>query len=128
MWFGRPFYFGQSITVGARNQDAAANWYQTIFGVRRFKHSEHNEIWLGYGDERDNPSPEIAVVPIISEDDWKNLPEHPIIFTKNITKARAWFSERIPGTGSIQADSGGNSFFTFRDPEGNQIEVCREPR
>ena len=127
MWFGRPFYFGDSMSVGARNPDAAAEWYQSTFGLRRFKNSEGNEVWLGYSDERHSPNPEVAVVPILSEEDWKRLPGHPIIFTKNVTKAHAWFSERVPGTGPVQTDSGGNTFFTFRDPEGNEIEVCREP-
>ena len=115
------------MTVGARNPEAAATWYRETFGLRRFKNSQDGEIWLGSSEERHSPTPDVAIVPMRSEDDWKSLPGHPIIFTRNIEKAHAWFSARISGTGSIQNDSGANAFFTFRDPEGDQIEVCREP-
>jgi len=127
MWFGRPCYFGDSIAVGARNPEAAATWYQKTFGLRRFKNSKDGEIWLGSSEERHNPNPDVAIVPVRSEEDQKRLSEHPIIFTNNITKAHNWFSERVPETGPIQNDSGGNAFFRFRDPDGNEIEVCREP-
>ena len=49
-----------------------------------------------------------------------------IIFCRKIGKAHEYLQGRGAAVGPIQ-DGGGTEFFEIRDPEGNIIDVCREP-
>lgn len=50
----------------------------------------------------------------------------PVIFCKKIEKVHELLQSRGVFAGPIQADSE-TKFFSIRDPEGNEIEVCKEP-
>jgi catechol 2,3-dioxygenase-like lactoylglutathione lyase family enzyme len=52
--------------------------------------------------------------------------EHAIIFCTKLTKAQEWLRRRGAEAGQIQ-DGGGTEFFEVHDPEGNVIEICKEP-
>ncbi|HWF09423.1 MAG TPA: hypothetical protein VG297_13230 [Bryobacteraceae bacterium] len=52
--------------------------------------------------------------------------DHPLIFCTNLKKAHEHFRVGIAPAGSIQ-DAGGTQVFEVRDPEGNAIEICKEP-
>jgi hypothetical protein len=49
-----------------------------------------------------------------------------IIFCSKLKKAHEYLRGRGAAAGPIQ-DSGGAEFFEVRDPEGNVIEICKEP-
>jgi len=52
--------------------------------------------------------------------------EHPILFCKKLQKAH----EHLLGLGASPApiqDGGDTQYFEVRDPEGNVIEICKEP-
>jgi|SRR5579862_926254 len=49
-----------------------------------------------------------------------------IIFCSKIEKAHEYLRGRGAAAGAIQ-DGGGTQFFEIRDPEGNIVEICREP-
>ncbi len=52
--------------------------------------------------------------------------EHPIIFCRKLQKAH----EHLLGTGAAAGliqDGGDTQFFEVHDPEGNVIEICKEP-
>jgi hypothetical protein len=51
----------------------------------------------------------------------------PILFARNMQKARDWMANRGIAVGPITTDSGGNQLFQFQDLDGNSIEVCKEP-
>jgi hypothetical protein len=51
---------------------------------------------------------------------------HPLIFCSNLKKAHGYFLKGNAAAGPIQ-DAGGTQFFEIRDPEGNVIEICKEP-
>lgn len=52
--------------------------------------------------------------------------DHPIVFCTNLKKAHEYLRGRGALAGPIQ-DGGGTQFFEVRDPEGNVIEICKEP-
>ncbi len=52
--------------------------------------------------------------------------EHPMIFCTNLKKAQEQLRRRGGAPGPIQ-HAGGTSFFELSDPEGNVIEICKEP-
>ncbi len=50
----------------------------------------------------------------------------PIIYSDKLRKAHEYVASRGVLAGPIQ-DGGDTQFFEVRDPEGNTIEVCKEP-
>jgi len=52
--------------------------------------------------------------------------DRPILFCGKIKRAHEYLEGRGASPGPIQ-DGGGTQFFEVRDPEGNVIEVCKEP-
>jgi hypothetical protein len=52
--------------------------------------------------------------------------DHPLIFCTNLKKAHEHLRVGIAPGGPIQG-GGGTQFFEVRDPEGNVIEICKEP-
>lgn len=52
--------------------------------------------------------------------------DRPIIFTDKLAKAHEYLSRKGATVGPLQ-DERGTQFFEVHDPEGNDIEVCKEP-
>src|SRR5579862_8238136 len=50
----------------------------------------------------------------------------PILFCSKLKKAQEYLATRGVAPGAIQ-ESGGTEFFEIHDPEGNVIEICKEP-
>jgi len=57
---------------------------------------------------------------------YERKSDHPIVFCTNLKKAQEYLRGRGAPVGPIQ-DGGGTQFFEVRDPEGNVIEICKEP-
>ena len=123
---GGPFHFIGPITVPVKDPNAAARWYEAVLNLNCTVGRDMVPRGMYNPTDRANPQPQIVFVP------WPEGPlapaadEHPIIYARDIEESHRWFSAQTPTTGPIQADSGGNLFFTFRDLDGNQIEVCRD--
>jgi catechol 2,3-dioxygenase-like lactoylglutathione lyase family enzyme len=125
MWGARNFYFGGGISVGVRDVERAATWYQEKLRLRRTPlKSEDFEALLAF--EKDDKEG-VALVLIPPGEAKANVEGHPILFTKKIEKVYEEFASRGVSVEPIQSDSGGNRFFRFRDLDGNEIEVCTEP-
>jgi catechol 2,3-dioxygenase-like lactoylglutathione lyase family enzyme len=126
MWGRNNFYFGDNISVGVRDLSRAVAWYQEKLGLRLTAlKSEDFNAFLAVSKNDDTG---IALVTIPAGEATANVEGHPILFTKRIEACRQEFASRGVLVGSIQLDSGGNSFFLFQDVDGNKIEVCIEPR
>jgi hypothetical protein len=69
----------------------------------------------------------LALVVIPAGQTTVNVERHPILFSKKLEACREEFASRGIQVAPLQRDSGGNSFFKFRDAEDNIIEVCNEP-
>lgn len=52
--------------------------------------------------------------------------DHPMMFCTNVKKAHDYLTRRIGVAGPIH-DGDGTWYFEVRDPEGNSIEICKEP-
>ena len=73
-------------------------------------------------------------VPRILLSDWAEAREagyersndHVVIFCSRLTKAHEYLRDRATEAGPIQ-EAAGPEFFEVRDPEGNVIEICKEP-
>jgi catechol 2,3-dioxygenase-like lactoylglutathione lyase family enzyme len=125
MWGGKKFYFGDNISVGVRDLNRAVAWYQEKLGLCLTPlKSEDISAFLSFARDDDIG---LALVTIPPGESKPNVEEHPMLFTKKIEDAHKEFVSRGINVGTIEVDSGGNSFFRFRDSEGNEIEVCREP-
>jgi catechol 2,3-dioxygenase-like lactoylglutathione lyase family enzyme len=125
MWGGKKFYFGDNISVGVRDLNRALAWYQEKLGLCLTPlKSEDFSAFLSFARDDDIG---LALVTIPPGESKPNVEEHPMLFTKKIEDTHKEFVSRGINVGTIEVDSGGNSFFRFRDSEGNEIEVCREP-
>jgi hypothetical protein len=73
-------------------------------------------------------------VPMILLSDWAEIRQagyersngRPVIFCSKLKKAHEYLRGRGAAAGPIQ-EGGGTEFFEVHDPEGNVIEVCKEP-
>jgi catechol 2,3-dioxygenase-like lactoylglutathione lyase family enzyme len=125
MWCRKNFYFGDNISVGVRDLDAAIAWYLEKFELKLSPlKSEDFDAFLTFAKKDETG---LALVVIPPGETAVNVPGHPILFTKTIEAAYEEFSSKGVNVEPIQSDSGGNQFFRFRDLEGNVIEVCHEP-
>lgn len=50
----------------------------------------------------------------------------PILFTNKLKKVQEYLAAKSVPVGPIQ-DGGDTEFFEIRDPDGNVIEICKEP-
>jgi hypothetical protein len=73
-------------------------------------------------------------LPTILLNDWAEVKkagyersnDHPILFCNKLKKGHAYLRGRGVAAGPIQ-DGGGTEYFEVRDPEGNVLEICKEP-
>jgi catechol 2,3-dioxygenase-like lactoylglutathione lyase family enzyme len=106
--------------IKVKDLGSTSSWYTEKLGLRRLrqqsgqgslalKFSENDHQLILVTDE--------TVVPFVA-------PHHAVLFTGSLAKAREALSLRGIKAGQIQVDLGGTHYFEFRDPEGNEIEVC----
>lgn len=58
--------------------------------------------------------------------EYRSPNEHPIVFCSNLAKAHEFLRHKNIQVGPIQ-DGRGPQFFQIHDPEGNVIEICKQP-
>jgi catechol 2,3-dioxygenase-like lactoylglutathione lyase family enzyme len=125
MWGRKNFNFGDNISVGVRSLDNAVAWYKEKLGLRLspLKLEDCDALLVFSKDDEIG----LALVVIPAGETEVNVESHPILFTKRLEACREEFASRGGHVGSLQRDSGGNSFFQFQDADGNVIEACIEP-
>lgn len=121
---GGPFHFVGQIAVAVKDAEAAGRWYEEVLNLSCVV--DWNGIPTGMTDHKNksNPGPQIMFVAggLVPGD------KHPVIFANDVESAHRWFSARTATVSTIENDSGGNSFFSFVDLDGNRIEVCADPQ
>ena len=107
--------------VGVRDLAMSASWYKEKFGLREIDvEMDESEDCVALGFSNDEYI--VALGPT-----GKPTQElRPILFTKNINKARDYVSSRGVAAGPIERDAQGTPYFEIRDLEGTVIEVCEE--
>lgn len=121
--------WADSIVMAYSDLERARRWWIETFGCKPAKLPDWDnplasDIALTLPDT-DEPS-----VLLSSRDEVQQagveLPGHPILFCKKLEKVREQLLARGAAPGPIQ-DGGDTTFFEIRDPEGNVIEICKEP-
>ena len=115
------------IAVGARNLTQSAAWYCANLDLVEGA-SSTQEVTLGYrGGKGRSVIPLVTLVQVSGGRTNVAVEGHPILFCRNLAKARQKLVSNGITASHIQHDSGGNHFFEFKDLDGNRIEVCLEP-
>jgi hypothetical protein len=126
-----PLFWTDSIALCCSNLAVARKWWIESFDCEEVKVPEDWDCSLPSDVALRLPGDEL---PTILLSDWAEVRGagyersngHSIIFCNKLTKAQEYLRRRGATTGPIQ-DGGGTEFFEVRDPEGNIVEVCREP-
>lgn len=118
----RPFSSGSTNYIGVRDLTTAVSWYKEKLGLDEIDiEMDESEGYVALGFSNDEYI--VALGPI-----GKPTEElRPLLFTKNVKKARDYVSSRGAAAGPIERDAQGTPYFEIRDLEGNVIEVCEEP-
>jgi hypothetical protein len=126
-----PLLWADSVALSYSNLAVAKKWWIEPFDCKETKVPPDWDCSLPSDVALRLPGHDL---PTILLSDWtevrnagyKRSNDRPIIFCNKLTKAQEYFRRRGGATGPIQ-DGGGTEFFEVRDPEGNVIEICREP-
>jgi catechol 2,3-dioxygenase-like lactoylglutathione lyase family enzyme len=123
-------FWTDSIVLYSSNVEQAKRWWIEVFDCKQAK------VPADWGD----PLPSDVALKLPGQDkpsillsDRAERPvglpsatERPIIFCNKLKKVYEYLEGRGAAPGPIQ-EGGGTQFFEVRDPEGNVIEICKEP-
>ena len=123
-----PLFWTDSIALCYSDVAAAKRWWMQSFGCKDVKVPADWDCRLPSDVALQLPGHD---VPTIALSDWNEVRNgranhHPILFCRNLAKAREYLQREGAVPGPTQ-QSGGTQFFEIRDPEGNIIEICTEP-
>lgn len=121
----RMFYSAGDVVAYAQDVAAAKRWYSEKLGLHYFSNKGQKiGIAAGYSDK----AIVVYLVQISAgEKPGNQSPRSPIMFAWRLADAHEYLSSKNVNVSPIQKDYSGNPFFRFRDLEGNEIEVCKEP-
>jgi hypothetical protein len=122
-------FWTDSVIVGCSNVEAAKQWWIAVFDCKQVK-------LPGW----DNPLPSDVALKLSGADAANillcdrsevekagiQMPDRPIIFCDKLQKVYDYLVGKGASPGPVQ-DGGDTQFFEVRDPEGNVIEICKEP-
>lgn len=126
-----PLLWTDSIALCCSNVAACKQWWIDSFDCKQAKVPAEWDCVLPSDVALTLPGHD---VPAILLNDWAEVrkagyeasKDRPIIFCSKLKKAHDYLRGRGVAAGPIQ-HGGGTEFFEVCDPEGNVIEVCREP-
>jgi hypothetical protein len=113
---------GGSNYIGVRDLQAATTWYIEKLDLRKVNiELDDGEGCVALGFDKN----ECAVVlgPMGKPTEEPN----PLLYARNLKKARDFLSTRGVRAGEIQEDRQGTHFFEIYDLEGNMVEISEEP-
>ena len=120
----------EAFALCCSNLDVEKRWWVEVFGCKQVKLPD----W-------DDPLPSDVALKLPGEDEpsillsdraeaqqagFERVNGHTVIFCDKLKKAYEYLEGKGVTPGPIQ-DGGGTQFFEVRDPEGNVIEICKEP-
>ena len=108
--------------VGVHDLAASVSWYKDKLGLREIDvEMDDSEGCVALGFSNDEYIVALGPTGKPSEE------LRPILFTKNIQKARDYVTSRGATVSPNERDAQGTAYFEIRDLEGNVVEVCEEP-
>ena len=125
---GMPMIYGPGVGVGVRDMQRAVAWYCDKLGLdHEPKNIEAPAVKIGYPRGEDDLIALVLLIKIPEAQSNAFARKHNVLFTRRLNEVRAKFISKGILVGPMQQDTGGNSFFEFKDCEGNWIEICLEP-
>jgi hypothetical protein len=124
-------FWADSLVLYCSNVESAKQWSMKTFDCKQVK----------VPPDWDDPLPSDVALRLPGSDDptillcskveiqragFERENTHILIFTDKLRKANEYLLGKDALPGPIQ-DGGGTQFFEIRDPEGNVIEICKEP-
>ncbi len=123
------FWTGDCIALACADVKASKEWWRTVFGCTEAKPRD-DDAPLPSNVALKLPGHEVRAILLSDRAELEqagfSATEHPILFTRKLSKALDYLRERGAIAGPIE-ESGGTEFFEIRDLDGNVIEVCTEP-
>jgi hypothetical protein len=124
-------FYTEFLSLACSNVQAEKQWWIAAFGCKETKVPVDwdcplpSDVALRLPGD-DEPTILLSDKTEIERAGYDRQNVHPLIFCTNLKKAHEHFRVGIALAGPIQ-DGGGLQFFGVRDPEGNVIEICKEP-
>ena len=120
-----------SVSLGCANLAAEKQWWIRSFDCKETKAPPDWDCPLTSDvalqlPGHDSPTILLSDLAEVRNAGYERPNEHTVIYCARLTKAHEWLLGRGVEAGPIQ-HSGGAEFFEVRDPEGNVIEICKEP-
>lgn len=121
-----PLFWTDSIVLSYSDVNTAKQWWITAFGCKEVAAPPDWDKQLPSDVALKFPGDETPTVLISSRSEGRVSSEHPIIFTGKIKRAYEHLRDRGVVAGPAHEECG-TEIFEIRDPEGNVIEICKEP-
>jgi hypothetical protein len=123
--------WNDSLVLCYSDIQAARSWWMKVFDCKQVKVPEDWDCPLPSNvalklPGLDEPSILLCDSADVRQAGYDRPNGHSVIFCDKLQKARQYLEGRGAAPGAIE-DSGGTEFFNVRDPEGNIIEICKEP-
>lgn len=126
-----PLFWTDSVALCCSNVELCKKWWIESFDCKQVKLPADWDCVLPSDVALILPGDEL---PRIALSDWAEVRQagyersndHTILFCSKLKKAHEQLRGRGLPAGPIQ-DGGGTEFFEVSDPEGNVIEICKEP-
>lgn len=126
-----PLVWTDSVALCYSDVTAAKKWWMQSFGCKEAKVPVDWDCSLPSDVALQLPGHDL---PTILLSDWNEVRQagyersngRPILFCAKLQKVR----EHVARAGAVPGDvqqGGGTEFFEMHDPEGNVIEICKEP-
>lgn len=126
-----PLFWTDSLVLCCSDIAVCKKWWIETFECRQAKVPADWDCVLPSDVALTLPGAETPTVLLndraeVQQAGYERSNDHLIIFCRNLKKAHEYLRGRGAAAGPIQK-GGGTEFFEVRDPEGNVIEICKEP-
>jgi uncharacterized glyoxalase superfamily protein PhnB len=121
-----PLFWTESIVLSYSDVSAAKQWWATAFECKEVPVPPDWDEPLPSDVALEFPGNEAPTVLLGSRSEGRESSEHPIIFTGKVKKAYEHLRGRGVAIGAVH-EEWGTEMFKITDPEGNAIEICKEP-
>ncbi len=123
-------FYTDFLSLACSNVDTEKQWWITVFKAKETKVPVDwrcplpSDVALKLPGV-DQPNILLSDREEIERAGYDRQNDHPLIFCANVKKAHEYLKGKATA-GPIQ-EGGGTQFFEVRDPEGNAIEICKDP-
>ena len=120
-----------SLSLVCANVDVEKQWWIVAFDCKEAKVPKDWDCVLPSDVALQLPGADAPTVLLsdraeVKQAGYDRQNDHPIVFCTKVRKAHEYLRAKNVATGPIQ-EVGGIESFEVRDPDGNVIEICKEP-